>query len=213
MRYILKYSKFLESVNIDTQNPDFKFSDILESLTVFHDNLMDSIKAEEVDVINTLKFEKDSNDLSSIDRLVDDPKFIESLSNIGLKKSDVQNTDDYQTFISKSMKFVSIFDIEANDLMNPKFILIQTYNDTLKKWNEIKLFKVNDDIKKFYDKLSSKTIEIKLNDDNFIYKTSNSGNNWELQNLDNENETFKRFLNRGQLQELIKMKGIKLTII
>ena len=106
-----------------------------------------------------------------------------------------------------------IYNIKASELMNPDFLLIQTWNETLNKWNDVKLFKVNDDIKKFYDKLSSKTIEIEVNDDTYIYRTSNSGNNWELQNLNDSTDMFKRFLNRAELQTILKGKEIKLTII
>ena len=50
------------------------------------------------------------------------------------------------------------------------------------EWTNVKLFKVNGDVKRFYDILSSKTIELFHNDSNYIYKTSNTIY-WELQNL------------------------------
>jgi hypothetical protein len=53
-----------------------------------------------------------------------------------------------------------IYDINSNELENPEFILFQVYNSTLQKWEETKLFKIKDDIKKFFDKLTSRTIEV-----------------------------------------------------
>ena len=57
----------------------------------------------------------------------------------------------------------------------------------MNKWEDVKLYKVNDEVKKFYDKLTSKTIEILDGDENYIYQTSN-GNEWTLQNIDKIND-------------------------
>jgi hypothetical protein len=71
---------------------------------------------------------------------------------------------------------------------------------------------VNDDVKKFYDKLSSKTIEITDGDENYIYQTSN-GSDWELQNLQKENDIYQRYFRKEQLQQLLSDRNVKLTII
>jgi hypothetical protein len=105
-----------------------------------------------------------------------------------------------------------IYGIESNELENPIYIAFQTWNETLKEWDDVKLFKINDDVKKFYDKLSSKTIEVTDGDENFIYVTSN-GNDWELQNLDKENDTYKRFFRKEELQSLLNNKNVKVSII
>ena len=91
-------------------------------------------------------------------------------------------------------------------------ITFQTWNETLKQWDDVKLFKINDDIKKFYDKLASKTIEVADGDENFIYVTSN-GNDWELQNLDSVNDTYKRFFRKEELHSLLNNKNVKVSII
>jgi DNA transposition AAA+ family ATPase len=49
-------------------------------------------------------------------------------------------------------------------------------------------------------------------DENFIYVTSN-GNDWELQNLDKENDTYKRFFRKEELQSLLNNKNVKVSII
>ena len=70
-------------------------------------------------------------------------------------------------------------------------------------------------IKKFYDKLSSKTIEIfdKNSGKNYIYSTSNSGNDWELKNLNDEDGEFKRFLHNDELKKLVSNDNIKVSIM
>ena len=74
------------------------------------------------------------------------------------------------------------------------------------------MYKVNDDVKKFYDKLTSRTIEITDADQNYIYQTSN-GNEWVLQNVDKENDTFKKSFRKEELQELLRDKKVSVNII
>ena len=105
-----------------------------------------------------------------------------------------------------------IYGQEQNELENPLYIIFQTWNETLKKWEDVKLYKVNNNVKNFYDKLSSKTIEVVDGDQNYIYNTSN-GNEWILQNSDKENDTYKRVFRKEELQKLLDDKNIKINII
>jgi hypothetical protein len=214
MRYLKTFKSFQESLNIDL-SIDKKF-DISESLSVWQDSLLDSIKAEEVDIFSIFKLDKkDYNEHIDIENLSNDPKFIKTLLVANLKKmGDIQNTEDFETFLKKSCKFLLIYDKDANDLQNPLYLLLETFNEEKNKWNSVKLYKVNDDMKKFYDKLSSKTVElIDKNDKNYIYKTSNSGNNWELQNINNETPIFKKSLSTQDLKQISKKQAAKLNII
>jgi hypothetical protein len=97
-------------------------------------------------------------------------------------------------------------------LENPKFLVFQTWNQSLKDWEDAKLYKVNDNIQKFYDKLTSRTIEIIDADQNYIYTTSN-GNDWQLQNLDKENDVYTRVLRKEELQKILDENKITLNII
>ena len=213
MKYIKDYRSYKESIEIDLT--DQNLSDLLESLTIWEDSLLSSIKAEEQDIVEVFKYVRDTKGKLDIEELADDTKFVESLSNIGLRKSNVQNTDDFETFLDKTLKFMPIFRVDDNDLMNPIFLLLQSWNESLKEWNDVKLYRVNDDIKKFYDKLSSKTIEIidKSTNKNYIYVTANSGNDWELKNLKDEDETFKKFLRHEELKDLASEKDIVVSIV
>jgi hypothetical protein len=213
VNYIRTYNSFKESIEIDlnTQN----LSDLLESLTIFEDSLLSSIKAEKEDIVNIFDNIKNYKGKVDIDNLSEDSNFMEALSKLGLRKSNIQNTSDFETFLGKPLKFMPIFKIQDNDLMNPTYILIQSYNDSRNEWDEIRLYKVNDDIKKFYDKLSSKTIEIIDNNtkDSYIYITSNSGNDWELKNLNDETDIFKRYLQNPDLENMASKKDITVNII
>ena len=86
------------------------------------------------------------------------------------------------------------------------------WNETSKNWENVKSYKVKDDVKRFYDKLTSRTIEIVDADQNYIYTTSN-GNEWILQNSDKENDIYKKVFRKEELQDLLKAKSIKINVI
>jgi hypothetical protein len=71
---------------------------------------------------------------------------------------------------------------------------------------------VNEDVKKFYDKLSSRTIELIDADENFIYTTAN-GNEWILQNIEKENDIYKRVFRKEELQDFLSERNIKVNIL
>ncbi len=190
MKYLKRYQKFKESIVVDLEFQSV--GELLESLNLWHDALLNAISAEEVDIYNTLKLPKEVSDkLTDLDSLSDNVEFINSLSSISLKKSEVRNSDDFQTFLNKPCKFMFVFDMNSNELENPIYLLFQVWNETLDKWEDVKLYKVNDDVNRFYDKLTSRTIEILDGDENYIYQTSN-GNEWTLQNVDKTNDIYQK---------------------
>lgn len=210
MKYLKKYNKFIESLVIDLSLVDV---DIIESLSILSNVILDSINAEEVNIYDTLKIKEDEfADKLNLDVLTNNADFVNSLSNIGLKKSNVESSEDFQTFISKPCRFILIYKQESNELENPVYIIFQSWNDTLKEWGEVKTYSINGDIKKFYDKLSSKVIEVDDNGEKYIYNSSN-GNEWVLQNPDKENDTFKKYLRTEEFEEMVKDNKVKISII
>lgn len=210
MRVIKSYKQFKESLVIDLTVMSV---DIMESMNIWHDVLLTSINAEEKDIFDTIKLSKDFyNNRLTLEFLSNNIEFINSLSSLGLKKSQVQNTEDFQCFVNKPCKWMFIYDISANELENPIYIIFQVWNETAKKWEDAKLFKINGDAKNFYDKLSSKTIEITDGEENYIYMTSDA-NTWELQNLDKENDIYKRFFSKDELQKILDNRKVKISIV
>ena len=210
MKTIKTYKQFKESLVIDLMMSSV---DILESMNIWHDVLLTSINAEEKDIFDTLKLPKDFYEgRLTLDFLSSNIEFINSLSSLGLKKSPVQNTDDHQTFVNKPCKWMFIYDMASNELENPLYIAFQVWNETAKSWEDVKFFKINGDVKNFYDKLSSKTIEVTDGDENYIYVTSD-GNTWELQNLDKENDIYKRYFRKDELQKVLDDRKVKVSII
>lgn len=211
MKYLKKYKKYKESISFDLQYQ--AFDDLMESLNIWHDALLSSIDAEEVDIFEVLSLPKEDylNNLD-IDYLEDNIEFINSLSSLGLKKSETKNSEDFQTFLNKPCRYMFIYDISSNELQNPEYLLFQVWNETLEKWDDSKLYKVNDDVKRFYDKLTSRTIEIIDADENFIYETSN-GNEWVLQNSSSENDIYKKSFRREEIQELLNNRNVTVNVI
>jgi len=211
MKYLKKYKQHRESVVVDLKFQNVE--ELLESLSLWHDALLNSISAEEVDIYDTFKLPNDDfADKLDLDTLSDNVEFINSLSSIALKKSELKNSEDFQTFLNKPCKFMFIFDINTNELENPIYLLFQVWNETIKKWEDVKLYKINDDVKKFYDKLTSKVIEIIDGDENYIYETSN-GNEWILQNADAETDVYKKTFRREELQDLLSDRNVKVNIL
>lgn len=200
---IFNYTKFLESFSIDN---------ILESMSIIEKDLISSISGEELDLFETFKLVKEDYIGKNLNYLSENVEFINSLSSLGLKKSAVQDTDDIETFLNISLKFMFIYNIESNELENPVYLILEMWDEDKMEWTNVKLFKVNGDVKRFYDVLSSKTIELFYKDKNYIYKTSNT-NDWELQNLLDETKMFKRFLNNVELIDLMKNSGVSSKIL
>lgn len=211
MKHLKKYKDYKESLLIDLSFQ--RVEDLMESLTIWHDALLLAVGAEETNIFDTLKLpEEDFSDNLDLDFLSDSIDFINSLSSLALKKSELQNSDDYQTFLNKPIKFMFIYDINSNQLENPVYLLLQIWNDSLSQWQSVKLYKVKDDVKKFYDKLTSRTIEIIDGDQNYIYLTSN-GNEWVMQNREKINDIYKDTFRKEELEDLIRAKKIKIIVI
>lgn len=203
------YKQFFDSLQIDLS---VNLIDINESLAMMYDSIMKSIGAEEMDIFKTFKLPQDYTDKLDLEFLHDDIIFINSLASIGLKKSVLQKSDDYETYLNKPCRFMMIYNVESNELEDPVFILIQSWNDSIEKWEYLKLYKFNGDVKKFYDKLSSKIIEIELEDEKYIYNSTNK-NEWLLQNSEKANKKFKKYLRKEELEDLLKDRRIKLRIV
>ena len=294
MKHLKGYKKFKESLVIDLQFQDI---DLKESLNIWHDTLLSSIGAEEVNLFDTLFLPKeesvkkmtfikaaqiilkdnDNEPMSAseicdeiskrelyktegqtskdslnnlmmtytklfkivgggpakfilvnpeeiqdvtedvinnldIDFLSDSVEFVNSLTSLKLKKSEAQNTDTIESFVNKPCKFMFIYGIESNELENPIYILFQVWNETQRKWSDVKLYKIKEDVKKFYDKLSSKEIEIIDGDEKYIYVTSN-GNDWLLKDEDKETDTYKKSLRKEELEKLLSERNVKISIV
>ncbi len=205
--WIKKFKKFKESLVIDIQ--DLRDFDLNESLSIWYDSLLNSIGAKELNVYDVLKLSKEFN--INLDNLESSDDFVKALSNQGFKKSNMEKSEDYETFLSTPCRFMFIYDSKASELDTPYFLLLQVYNSVLKKYETTKCYQINDNIKKFYDQLSSKIIEIDDNGEKFIYETGDK-NSWHLKSA-KETDIYKRNFNKEDLEKVIQDRKVKIKII
>ena len=208
MKWIKSFKNYKESLLI---NIEISGSDVMESLNMLEDVLLNSIEAKEVDLFDTLKVDKNLlNNKLDLDDLFNNVDFINSLTSLSLKKSNLEDTTSYQTFLTRPSKFMFIYNNQQNELENPIYILFQVKNGD--QWQPTKLYKIGNDVKRFYDKLSSRTIEILDGDENYIYTTSN-GSDWELQNSDKMNDIYKKNFRKEEIMKLLDDRNLKLNFI
>ena len=192
-----KYVKTFESFKLEQPKT---MSELLEKLSVVEQNILDSVKAE---IINIDEFFNENVSKSDLPQLVENGEFQKLLRIKGLKKSELEHTDDYETFLLNPFKYVLIRDNNKTDLQDPDFIIIQTFNTTEQDWNSLKMYKINGEFRNFYDKLSNRTIEIEDKGTRYIYQTSNK-NEWELTNQKGT-DRFPRFVRKEDLLKIMNM--------
>jgi hypothetical protein len=200
---IMNWITFSESLKMNLSND---LIDLKESLTVFYDKIMDSIGAKELDIFEELKLSRDFDvDLKNIEK---SSSFLNSLLSLGLRMSSINNTDDYETWIDRPCRFLLIYKMESNDIEEPEYLLIQTWLDSLDKWSDTKMYKL-DKINDFYDKLTSKKIIVKDGGVDRIYQSTNS-NEWVLQNIDKETDKWKKYFRLDDFQKIISNVEIEI---
>ena len=181
----------------------------LENRITRMDVLLKSIDATPTLMGEELDF--DSEKFTDIETLSKDDSFLKKLSRKKLKKNNIEYSRDCETFLEKTLdlKFFLIFDENDSELSQPKFIVLQSKPINSYKWNSIKIYRVGGNIRRLYDMLTNKTIEIMKGGENYIYKTSNAGNDWTLQNVDSKNEEFKNIMSNQEIRNT-QSKGAKI---
>jgi len=214
---IFLFENFLEEIeNI----PLVADAEILESIVVDSDMLMNTVNAEPVDFVGEpFNFDiKKYDDNYTLEQLRDNPDFNDNLSKKELFISELQNTKDYDTYIIDDIKYLLIHKREnrkmdkLEKLDDPLYVIFQT-KDINGEWNrdKIKIYKINGNFSNFYEKLSSKTIELVKGDKKYIYVSN--GQNWILKNIENKDEVFKDILSNDDIKVILKENGITITIV
>jgi len=193
------------------------FKSINESLITNCDELLDSIDAKELNIFDIFKLNRDNYvGFIKIENFYNNNEFNENLKKLKLKKGKLESTVDSETFIEKTidLKFFLIHNENDSDLNQPKYLIIQWRNKG-EKWSGVKSYKVGNQIRILFDKISNKTIEFEKDDDKYIYITSNGGNDYVLQKNSEteENKIFKQTLSNDDVKNILLDKTIKINII
>jgi len=218
MRKIKDYRTFVsESINQEEMFGVFKDADILESIVTNYNELLTSIKAEEVNIFQTFNLsDKTVNKNTTIEDLFDNKDFNDNLKKMKLKKNYIEYSTESETFLEETIniKFFTVHDKDKSQLERPEYIIFQSQDNKSGKWEEVKCYKVNDDMRKFYDKLSNKTIELKHGDKSYVYSTSNCAD-WILMknDIDQDTSKFKDNMSNNDIKSILNDKSVTITIM
>lgn len=191
-----------------------KENNSLNDISTDTSSLLRSIDAEQI--LMGDEFDFNSERFTDIDSLAQNGDFIFKIDKKGYKRNNTEDSKDSETFLDDGddIKFFLIFKKEDSELdPKPEFIIIQSKKKDSSTWGSIKMYKVKENIRNFYDKLSSKTIEIKKGDKNYIYKTSNAGNDWTIQNTQNKDSIFKDIMSRDEIKDALSDKTAKIEVV
>jgi hypothetical protein len=196
--------KFDEFINEKKSVKDIKIS-IDELLDVINDNELNLMTTFNLDGENVT--EKDN-----ISKLYSDSQFNKKLDKKKLKKGKLEDTKDSETLLDDNyiLRFFFVYEKDAVEIEEPKYILVQYYNKSEGTVSDITLYENQNSINKFYEILTDTTIDIRKGKKEYVYQTSNSGNNWELKNPKQVKGKFKDELDYEEVDDLLKNKKIKL---
>ena len=158
-----------------------------------------SIDATEIALATLLPFTKESNDLSV---LCKNAAFKTELKARGLKAGEVYSTQDDSTVVKLPLRYVMVYPKGSSNLDTPVYLLLQYLE---KSWTPVRLYYVQKDIKHFYDNLSTVVMTITKKDNankSWVYKSSNSGRNWSLENKSDATPSFPASLSWQEVQNL-----------
>ena len=192
-----------------------KYKEFLnENISTGIAQLLQSIDAEQVDFYYKLGISKDKFMDKDIEEIFNDSDFNNALYDKKLKKSELTSTLETENFLKKQydIRYFLLIDRDIPKIDTPKYIIFQ-YSKKELGWSDVFMYKVNGNIRNFFEKMTSRTIEIVDNNKRYVYQTSNSGNNWTLQNIDDKTDTFKETFENDDLRDLLKNKDLKLNVI
>jgi hypothetical protein len=194
---------------------DFLLEKSVKDIKVSINDLLDTINHNELNLHTTLGIDDNVIKIDDeIDDLYDNSSLIKSLKKKKLKKSQLENTKDSETLLDDNyvLKFFFIYGRDEMELEEPRYIVVQFYNKEENKNSPIMLFENTDSINDFYELLTNKTIDVQKGNKEYVYKTSNSGNNWELKNPNNVNKKFRQEMDFEEMDDLLKDKKTKYDV-
>lgn len=187
----------------------YKFKEFVnEAIDTSMGDLLKSVDSEKA-TLSDIEVDISEYAGKDIEFLYDDAKFNTKLYNVGLKKSEMQSSLDLETFLIGDIKFFFLFNRETPKLGNPKYIMLQYKQQ--ERWSDIRIYRIHDSIRNFFEKLTVKTIELNDAGVTYLYQTTNR-NNWKLMNIEKQNYIYKETLENDELRNILN-KGVKVKII
>lgn len=197
MKYLYNYKNYL----LENKKSDYSISinDIL------------NILENQIDIFREFNINKDiiPHD-SNINDLYTNKEFINTLNKQNLKLGKIDDTKYNETMLNdnSNLIFFFIYDKNSIELEEPRYVILQYHKNDKK--SDLLGFTNTKHINDFYKKLTDATIELSDGKNTYIYQTTNGGNNWEMKNVQMEDDTMKSSLDNEQLNDLIKQNKLKI---
>ncbi len=143
-------------------------------------------------------------------------ELLNTLQKKNLRATDIEKSQDTSSLVLNPIQYCLIYNIDDTEEKNPVYLLIQVQDTSDTVVHPIQLFYVTEDISKFFEYLTNRLIVITRSgsgdDKTWIYKTTNAGENWTLQNAENATESLKKEMYGDEIAELEKSSLIKIEI-
>jgi len=196
-----------------------KFNDFLNEkkipkISINIKDLLSILEGNKIDIFRKFRINKDAVGVrDNIDELYVNRDFNINFKKDKLKKGKLQNTQYSETLLDDKyiLKFFFLYEQDSMELEEPGFIILQYYNTDNTERSDILGFENTDNINSFYEMLTDATIELTKGDDTYIYQTTNGGNNWQMKNVQLEDDEMKGALDKKELQDLIDKKNFKVS--
>lgn len=191
---------------------DFLLENDIPNLTIDIDDIL-SVLNYSVDVFRVFEINKDKIKPSDeIEKLYTDSNFKNIIESKNMKIGKSQNTKYSETLLDEKyiLKFFFIYDINASELEEPNYVILQYFDKVSNKRSDIIGYSNDNKTNNFYKLLTDNTIELINGDKTYIYQTTNGGNNWEMKNVQMEEEDIKATLDNDELLKMINNKNLKL---
>lgn len=140
-------------------------------------------------------------------------EFLKKIQQKQLRATDVEKSNETSSLVLNPIQYILLYNQEDSEAANPVYLLIQ--DSQFEKVTPVQLFYVTSDITKFFEYLTNRLIEVSKTSDagkKWIYRTTNAGENWELQNIKDATSTFKEQMFGDELAELERNKIISIEI-
>jgi hypothetical protein len=209
MKYLKDYKIFEK--NLDESRAELRYFQDQMELNSNLSKLLDSIDAVQLSANTIFPFLSGGEMLDNID---DNIEFQKELDERELKISELFDTEDAATLIKVRLKYYWIYPVDSGELDMPLYLMMQYFIPKKDKWSSIKLYYVQKEIENFYSELSSVVMVIKKKGDDtkeWVYKTSNSGLNWILENPNTATETFRKNLEIDDVEMLANHSETEIT--
>jgi hypothetical protein len=187
---------------------------IREAIIVDSKDLLMAVKHKKVNINDIFHLDSTNHERKIlITELYNDPHFETEIQHQKLEKSQLESSIDFESFLKDNLniKFFFLFSQGKMNIEQPRYLLLQKRRDE-HQWEPIQSYLILGDIQPFYEALRTKTIELEHRGQTYIYVTTNGGNDWILQNINQTTKTFKKDLTKKQLHKLLNDKDLHIKV-